>query len=71
MQNDNNFALQFLIDQFLTIYGLYASDIIIMQPEIRRVASVVRGHQRTAVLGMPQAQGVSDLMSSHYSQVGS
>lgn len=59
-----------LIGHFLTIDGLYASDVIIMQPEIGRVASVVRGHQCTAVLGVPQAQGVSNLMGRHYSQVG-
>ena len=40
-----------------------------MQSEVGGVASVVRSHQRAGKLGMPQTQGVANLMSSYNSQV--
>lgn len=58
------------LDHSLTIDGLYASDVIVMQSEVGGVASVVRSHQRAGKLGMPQTQGVANLMSSYNSQVG-
>ncbi len=55
---------------YLTIYCLDSSDIINVQSKIGLVTSVVCCHKSTAVLRMPQAKSMPDLMSRNNTQIG-
>lgn len=56
--------------QFLTVYRLYACDVVFVQREVVSVGPRVEGgHDGTGVIGVLQAQSVAQLVDGNQEEV--